>query len=150
MSMWTGWFGLRFWMNSTRSSYVYWDPTEDLRHFDMIIHCMHYAGATLTGFYRNRNVSQKTGSQWGLCELHHYTRLPWNWERADRLGGKRKTDKCVLQRKGRLGKKKGGKSFHCEQSWVGFSFVFKTVNLKSCWVNRCCSHPRQKNHGLAL
>ena len=86
---------------------------------------------------------------WGLCELRHYPRLPWNWGRADRLGGKRETDRCLPHRKGRLGKKKEGRVSIVSRAGSGvFLFVFKTV--KSCWVYGCCSHPFQKNHGLAF
>ena len=46
---------------------------------------------------------------WGLCKLHHCPQFPWIWKGTDRLGGKRKTDTCGPQRKGRLGEKKDGR-----------------------------------------
>ena len=59
-------------------------------------------------FNLNHEVISKRLLEWGLCELRHCPRFPWIWGRADRLGGTPKTDRCGLQRKVWLGKKKEG------------------------------------------
>ena len=82
--------------------------------------------------------------QWGLCELHHCARFPWIWGRADRLGGTLKTDRCVLQRKVWLGKKK--------EDWVsivnrvrsGFFFLFWRWWSRTCCAYGWSKRPRQK------
>ena len=64
--------------------------------------------------------------------------FPWIWKRADRVVGKRKTDTCGPQRKGRLGEKKDGRfsivstvgsGLFCFQHGEVASFLWQSQNV---------------------
>ena len=84
--------------------------------------------------------------RWGLCELRDYPRFPWIWGRADRLGGTPKTDRCVLQRKVWLGKKKEGWVSIVNRVRSGFFFCFQDGEVVRV-VYGCSERPRQKEPG---
>ena len=69
-----------------------------------------------------------------ITEFHctSLSRLPWNWGRADRLGRKWKTDRCLLHRKGWLGKKKEGRVSIVSRAGSGFLLLSKLWSRVGC------------------
>ena len=83
--------------------------------------------------------------KWGLCELRHCPRFPWIWGRADRLGGTPKTDRCVLQRKVWMGKKRERVEFRLWTEW-GRVTCFQDGEVVRV-VYGCSKRPRQIEPG---
>ena len=86
--------------------------------------------------------------RWKWTLLRHCPRFPWIWGRANRLGGTPKPDRCVLQRKVGLGKKKEGWVSIVNRVRSGFFFVFEMVKpYVLCIGARCSKRPREREPG---
>ena len=85
--------------------------------------------------------------QYGACANNVTVPSFHGIEDADRLGGARKSDRCALQRNGRLGKKKEGGFSVLKGVGSGFFCCFHDGEVVLCFIDAASVHFK-KNQGF--